>query len=276
MPSENNALLQFPKDSTVSRIGLVPPHTNHLQVGKGDSPFGTVLEEQATLPQNALGEVRVLAIPFDTLSNSDQASHYFQMMNQWVADVHSSDMVAQPMTFQGVQLIWSPTRIAIMASAERLPAIRATLLEFTAYETELRQLENQLQTAWPDLEADAALAFEFGAKTMRKKETLRKRFLETMLLSAKLARIGPYIYAPHFYPPTLASQLSERLRDRLRQMHRHEFLCDQLEVFESIYEQAGQRASDYAHTRTGNILECIIIILLVAQLMLGLMEVLTK
>jgi hypothetical protein len=52
-------------------------------------------------------------------------------------------------------------------------------------------------------------------------------------------------------------------------MHRHEFLGEQLEVFERVYEMCGQRSSDFKLARTGHMLEWTIILLLVAQLLLS-------
>ena len=85
----------------------------------------------------------------------------------------------------------------------------------------------------------------------------------------------PYVLTPHVYPPTLASQVSERLRDRLRQRHRVEMLQEQLEVFERIYDSLGQKATDHRASRKGHILEMVIIIMLAAQLVLSLFTILT-
>jgi uncharacterized Rmd1/YagE family protein len=89
-----------------------------------------------------------------------------------------------------------------------------------------------------------------------------------------MARIGPYVHAPHMYPPTLASQISERLRERTRMMHRHEFLDEQLEVFHTVYESCAQRSSDFMLARSGHTLEWIIIVILLVQTLFSVVEIL--
>jgi uncharacterized Rmd1/YagE family protein len=59
-------------------------------------------------------------------------------------------------------------------------------------------------------------------------------------------------------------------------LHRHEILDDQLEAFERVYETCGQRISDFVQSRTGHILEWIIIILLTLQMVIWGVEILTS
>ena len=93
-------------------------------------------------------------------------------------------------------------------------------------------------------------------------------------LRARLARVTPFLLSPHVYPPTLASQLGERLRERLRVERREEFVSDQLEVFENVYEMCGQRASEFRHAQSVNTLELIISVLLATQILLSMFEIL--
>ena len=110
---------------------------------------------------------------------------------------------------------------------------------------------------------------------LEKRRELRERFKNTMLLSARLARIGPPVHAPHIHPPTLASQVSERMRERTQMMHRHELVSEQVEVFQEVYEMCGQRASDFELATKGHTLEKIIIALLLAQLLFWGFDILT-
>jgi uncharacterized Rmd1/YagE family protein len=77
---------------------------------------------------------------------------------------------------------------------------------------------------------------------------------------------------PAQYPPTLESQLHERLKERMRQEDRVEVLERQLDIFQRVYEMCGQRSSDYMLTRSGNILEWIIILLLAVQTILTIID----
>jgi uncharacterized Rmd1/YagE family protein len=91
-------------------------------------------------------------------------------------------------------------------------------------------------------------------------------------LRARLARIAPAVLAPPIYPPTLASQVADRLRERLRIVARHEAASIQADVFRDTYDMCGQRASDFMLARTGHRLEWVIIVLLAAQLLLWAFE----
>lgn len=177
-------------------------------------------------------------------------------------------------SLQAAQICWAPGRIAVVAPAERLTAVRNAVLEVAYFEHELREIERQLGADWPALEADIPQAFAADERTLARRRTLRERFERVMLLRARLARITPFLLAPHVYPPTLASQIGERFRERTRVHQRIECLREQLEVFERVYEMCGQRASDFVLTRSSNTLEWVIIILLLAQILLSLFDML--
>ena len=70
------------------------------------------------------------------------------------------------------------------------------------------------------------------------------------------------------HPATLASQIGERLRERARLTERMEAALGQLEVVEKVYEMCAQRTSDFMLSRSHTILEWIIIILLGAETLL--------
>jgi hypothetical protein len=190
-------------------------------------------------------------------------------LREWVeSDPEARGAPAVWMSFQGTHVHWSTGRCAIAAPAERVAAVRAAILEATAHERALRSVEQAMASAWPALESDAALAFEFDEASVGRRRELRERLQRTLVLRARLARISPYLLAPLAHPPTLASQVGERLRERLRMPTRHEAAATQLDVFRDAYDMCGQRASEFMLARTGHRLEWVIIVLLAAQLLL--------
>lgn len=227
-------------------------------------------------PQMSVGPM-LLTIPVDAdRSSKETQTSVMETMQSWVDQGQPPGI--QPshiMTFQGVQICWSINRIAILATSQRLPSIRNALIEASYYETELCKVEAALGQNWPQLEADMPLAFEFNQQSIPKRKQLRDRFQKILQERAHMARIGPYIHAPHVYPPTLASQISERLRERTRIMHRHEFLNEQLEIFHSVYETCAQRSSDFMLARSGHTLEWIIIVILLVQTLFWVVELLS-
>ncbi len=231
---------------------------------------------QAT-SQPSLGPL-ILTIPAEHDRMVDGAqTDWMETMQGWVDQGQTSDVAASHiMLFQGVQICWSMSRVAVRATSQRLPTIKNALIEASYYERELCNVEAELGQNWPNLDADMSLAFEFNQQSIPKRKQLRERFLQILRLQAHMARLGPFIHAAHVYPPTLASQIGERLRERTRMMHRHEFLDDQLDVFHTVYESCAQRSSDYMLARSGNTLEWIIIVILLVQTLFSVVEMLAS
>jgi hypothetical protein len=237
-----------------------------------------VLGNDFTSAEDEKPAVTLLSVPSSPcVANQGIEGEFKGQMQHWVEAAESSCVaVAQWMTFQGTQICWTPQRCAILAPAERIESVKRAVIEVYYYESELNEIERSLGEAWPAMEADMPLAFEFKEQSLGKHQTLQQRFQQVLLSRARLARLGPFVHSPHLHPPTLASQIGERFRERTRMMHRHEFLGEQLEIFERVYEMCGQRASDFKLARTGHMLEWAIIVLLVAQLLLAGFELLTS
>jgi hypothetical protein len=218
-----------------------------------------------------LRQIDFLTIP----AANHQAAELQNVAVSWV-DVTTSKTPRQMMTLQGAQVYWNDTRVAILAAPERLETLRTALIETCWYDAELTSLERELATAWPEMQNDAPLAFAFDEKSLPRRKELQRRYERIISIRSRMLRLSPHVHCPHIHPPTLASQVAERFRERTRLAHRHEIFDDQLEVFESVYESCGQRASDFAQSRTGHILECIIIVLLLLQIVFWGFEVLTS
>jgi hypothetical protein len=223
-------------------------------------PAGSTYEAEAPLAGGAT--MGLVCIP-------ETAGEPGDVLREWIAtDPEAHGAPAVWMSFQGAHVHWSAGRCAIAAPADRLASVRAAILEATAHERALRSVEEAMAASWPALESDAILAFEFDEASVGRRRELRERLHRTLVLRARLARIAPYLLAPLAHPPTLASQVGERLRERLRMPTRHEAAVTQLEVFRDAYDMCGQRASDFMLARTGHRLEWVIIVLLAAQLLL--------
>jgi hypothetical protein len=230
-------------------------------------PAGSTYEAKAPLPGGAT--MALACVPAT-------AGEPIDGLRGWVeSDPEARGAPPVWMSFQGTHVHWSTGRCAIAAPLDRIAGVRAAILEATAHERALRSVEEAMASAWPALESDADLAFEFEEAAVGRRRELRERLHRTLVLRARLARIAPYLLAPLAHPPTLASQVGERLRERLRMPTRHEAAATQLEVFRDAYDMCGQRASEFMLARTGHRLEWVIIILLAAQLFLWCFEYLT-
>jgi hypothetical protein len=179
------------------------------------------------------------------------------------------------MTLQGAKVFWRNGRAAVLAHPDRMENVRLAVVESAFYELEVSAIERSIGENWPQLESDLPQAFSIDDFNVGKQNEFALRYRQSMVLQARLARIGPAVHSPHVYPATLASQMAERFRDRTRLTHRHEFLQEQIEIFERVYESCAQRSSDYVLARKGHILEWIIIILLLIQILFYAFEILT-
>lgn len=244
-------------------------------------PLGCFAIEDAPTSQQKLspaGTLTLLLVPAslnDVAPSSDSPD--LTIMRRWVETTPAGEApeTSHLMTFQSAQICWAPGRCAILASKDRLPGLMQAAIEVNYLDAELRSVETKLADTWPQLEADMPLAFEFQEASVATRKQLRQRFQQVLELRARLARLGTYVNAPHKHPPTLATQISERLRERTQMMHRYEYVDEELAVFEEVYEMCGQRASDFMLTRSGNTLEWIIIILLSFQILLSGFEMLS-
>jgi hypothetical protein len=234
--------------------------------------------------------VQIKAVFFDSPEHevSTQGTNDLQLMTIAVSDTENPEwrQIAQDwlgvssvspiqLLLQGTLILWTPCRVACVAKPERIENIHKAIIETTWYESELRQIEYEINQDWETLGNDVPLSFEFSEKSIQKRSALLTRYQKTISLRAKLARMIPYILSPVIYPPTLASQINERLRERTRMPDRVEFVESQLEVYERVYESCSQKASDYMLSRSSNILEWYIIILLFIQIILTVVELLS-
>ncbi|MFM8414118.1 MAG: hypothetical protein ACKOCX_05275 [Planctomycetota bacterium] len=173
-------------------------------------------------------------------------------------------------------VVWSPARAAVVGPASRLGQLRAALAEFAAREAELRDAERRAANLLDETEADAAVACLVDERLTRRHDTAAARYREAVAVRRSLAGLSAAIHAPPIHPPTLASQLGERLRDRTRLAERHEHAVEKAELAERVAEACGQRAADLVIARRQLALEWAIVALLVAQTVLLLVDALAS
>lgn len=275
----NSQLSSWPVGSAIQQIAYVVEATSGQVIAMEFPPplrMCAVVTASAAGPDGGPGELTILTVPAPVRETmSDDETALFARMQMWVeAASPAHGPASQIMMFQGARICWTPGRIALLVLPERIESARRALIEVSYYDAELRAIEHQLGQDWSHMEADMPLAFEVTENTLSQRQQLRQRFLKILQMRTRLTRLSGHIHCPHLHPPTLASQIGERFRDRTRMELRYEIIDEQIEVFEGVYEMCGQRASDYMLTRSGNILEWIIIILLVAQLLLSGIEML--
>jgi hypothetical protein len=176
---------------------------------------------------------------------------------------------------QGAQIIWQPKRAVVVADPQRLQAICRSLIEATFYERELKRIESEIDNGWEQTQTDSKFAVEFLERNLTQRKMLEERFQTVLGLRVDLVRLTPQILVPHVFPPTIASQIGERLRERTRMAERLELVEEKLSAQERVYDHCVQRAGDYLIARKGLILEWVIIILLFLQTLLWIIDFLS-
>lgn len=233
--------------------------------------------------QEVLGQVRVEEVPVDDAvlelvvlpaddADGTRDGHEAAAL-AWVAACQADTPPVQ-VPLYGTTVIWSPSRAAILAPHAALVAVREALLDFARCDAALRRLEGEAGLLLGRLDEDAPCAVEFDERHIDRQASLEERFRRSVRLRADLADLAPAVLRPPVHPPTLAAQLGERLRERTRLADRLEFVQAKADVLDRVYDLCAQRVGDFAIARRHLRLEWVIIVLLAAELVVLLVEVL--
>lgn len=275
MPLEQGTHSSLPPDHMIERIAFMSDVANGYSVAHG-LPF-PVQMKAVLIPADAVLETDLISIQLVLIPASEQDDRdRSTAARAWVESGGGQVDRCMPIVLQGAQIFWSQSRTAIIAAAERLHAVRSAVIEFCFFESELRDVERQIGDRWSQLDVDTPLAFEFHEQAISERKELMQRFRVIIGLRSRGVRMAPHIQCPHVFPPTLASQISERMREKSRVAERLEFMREQIEVFEKVYEMCSQRASDFVANRTSHMLEWVIILLLAAKTILLVVNLLSS
>lgn len=224
--------------------------------------------ERVPLADGGTCEVALVAMPAASTSDEDATlAEQLSAAVAWAVDAAGGE---PPLTVPlfGTHVVWTPCRCAALAPPERLPALRAGIVEFVDREAELRDIERRVTSSLEHLDGDAALAFAFDEQALPQRRELADRFREAVSLRRRLAVLASHVSRPAPQPPTLAGQVGERLRDRARIAERLEHAVEQTDLLERVYAGCGERAAEFVVSRRHLTLEWVIILLLAAEVIL--------
>lgn len=256
---------KWPVGAVLQGVRFAAPEVGSRPLAELPAPIS---RQAIAVPAKEEATFELLAIPVDQPDALDPADS----IRAWVLAGGGSVARYQLIVVHGARIHWGLPRLALSTQPEFVEPVRRALLETAFLESELQAIETGLAEMWPDAEADGPRAFEFRERDMGQRERLAQRFMKVLLFRSRLAKITPPLLMPQPYPPTLPGQVAERLRERLGVHHRVESLQTQLELFERIYEGAGQRATEFVLARRSITLEWVIILLLTLQTLLVLFE----
>lgn len=178
--------------------------------------------------------------------------------------------------YRGVELTWRPGHATLQCEPVQTEALLQALAEFAHYEGELRRIEAEIAAGWNDLEHDKALAFEVKAADLSRSDEVGARMKQAFGRRIRYARIEPHLYEADAALSAAGQKLGAELREKARIESRLEAVDAQLEVYEHIYEMSGQRLGEYRAAHEEHNLEWIIIVLLGAELLALLAQMVWK
>ncbi|MBM4003447.1 MAG: hypothetical protein FJ295_09200 [Planctomycetes bacterium] len=236
------------------------------------------LAENVPLPAPVMDDRNwaVIKVPHESHDNQDLILQLQAWSDTFVCHEPGGPVRSILLTMQGASILYRPGWIAVVADADRLPTVTRAILEAAYFESELCCIESSIDGLWNNVQADAAAAFEFGRRQLSRRGELAERFQSVFMLRMRLARLAPHVHVPHVFPPTLASQIAERLRERTRMVDRLELASNKLVAQEQVYEMCSHRVNEYVLTRRGHLLEWGIIAILLAQSALWIYELIAS
>jgi hypothetical protein len=244
-------------------------------------PDGSTVR-RVPLTTGVLLDVLVVPVsrPLDEPSMSQAPVEVAEVVSRWIAaTINPSRPLVPPsvvVPLYGCLVGWAAGRAAVVGPAERLAALEATVIDFASREAELHSAETQASGLMDAVVTDAAENAVSDHQPLEQRSLLARRYVEAVTVSGRLAALAPAIHAPPVHPPTLASQLGERLRDRTRLLERHDLATERAGLAERIAEASRQRADELAIARKQTGLEWTIVVLLVVQTTLLVVDLLAR
>lgn len=260
-----------------------PDHAADSQPLPSGLPEGSTIR-RVHLPPEGLFDVLVVPMPHPLdhpiASEAPPEADVTKIISQWMAALKTPSRPLVPpsvvVPLYGSLVAWAAGRAAVVGPADQLATLEATVIDFASNEAELHGAEEQASHLVDAVVTDAGESVARDHHLPEQRSLLARRYVEAVAVSRRLAALAPGIRTPPVHPPTLASQLSERLRDRTRLPERHEIAVERAELAERIAEASRQRADELGIARHQTGLEWAIVVLLVVQTTILVVDLLAR
>ena len=191
----------------------------------------------------------------------------------WFDAPGPDDVPPVHVALEGGSVRWRPGRAVIEAPADRMDTVLLAVVDFAFHEHELHRLEAEIDADWPAAEADVPLMNSVGNAELARETEVAQRGTQVALRRLRCARLEARLLAPSAAFGDAARRIGEKLRDESDVETRLETLDGRIEVYEYIYELAGQRMSDYHHFRREYVVEIVIAAILAVEALLVAYEI---
>lgn len=174
----------------------------------------------------------------------------------------------------GAQVAWSGDRAVIVSPRDRWEPVTRAVAEFSHYAFELGDVEQGLTHEWERQRVATPPLFDIERQPAGRLREIDAGSVRLLELRRRVVQVVPLVQRPPQFPPTLAGQIGERLRERTRMAERVEHAQQQLDQLERVHDVCGQRLAELQSSRKGHMLEMIIIAILGFQSLLWMAELL--
>ena len=174
----------------------------------------------------------------------------------------------------GALVAWSGDRAVIVSPRDRWEPVTRAVAEFSHYAFELGDVEQGLTHEWERQRVAAPPLFDIERQPAGRLREIDAGSVRLLELRRRVVQVVPLVQRPPQFPPTLAGQIGERLRERTRMAERVEHAQQQLDQLERVHDVCGQRLAELQSSRKGHMLEMIIIAILGFQSLLWMAELL--
>jgi len=219
----------------------------------------------------------LLVVPTDRGAGSSDASmtDMTGLLRDWVSATAGAAL-AVVVPLYDCLVAWAPGRAAIVGPPEHLASLETAIIAFAAQDASLRDAERRGTAILDAIDADVAASTEPESWSREQQRGLTSRYHEAVTIGCRLSLLSSAIHAPPIHPPTLVTQLGERLRDRTRLVERHELATERAALAERVSEASRQRALELSVARQQIGLEWVIVVLLVVQTALLVVDMLAS
>jgi hypothetical protein len=164
----------------------------------------------------------------------------------------------------------------MVGSSERISETLMAIANFSFYEAQLTSLEHEIKKQWPVLKNDLRLTHQLTEKLVGEWGHASKMADWAFLKRLQWTQLSAFNTVPGISLPKLSKRLISELSNLARTSDRLEILDDQLEVFEDLYELVNDRISEYSYFLREYKVELWIVVLLVAEVVLLIIELLPR
>ncbi len=221
--------------------------------------------------KNGVGENSADEICFLFISSGFKAEWHQQTEEWFNKSMKDSACAPIELNVKNNKILWQPGKTIIYGSSYSEETL-LSLVEFSFYESHLRDLERQMDTDLEICHKDVHLTHSVGPLDSKQQAHVNNMTKRSMLARIKFVRLEPCLGKSSPNLPGLERRMLEEISEKTAISDRLETVDDKLEVLEDVYELANDRLTEFRYFSEEARLERWVIFLLWLEVALLLLE----